>query len=92
MEGISTEFMVQMMMLGFVAGLVFALRKVIAWVILILAAFIAILYVLDGPVRNSLNDTWEGSGDSMMEWVDDTLFFWVEEQEPQEETTEEETE
>ena len=88
MEAVSAEFMVQMMMLGFVAGLVFALRKVIAWVILILGIFIGLLFLLDGPVRNTLNENWEGSGDAMIEWVDDTLFFWVEES-PEEETEEE---
>ena len=74
------EFFVQMAVLGFFAGLVFALRKAIAWVILISCIFIGLLLFLEGPVRDTLNENWEGSGDAMIEWIDETVFFWVEEE------------
>jgi hypothetical protein len=92
MEAISPEFMAQMIIIGMVGGFLFAMRKVIAWAILILGIFIGLLLMLDGPVRNTLNENWEGSGDSMMEWVDETVFFWVDEEEEIKEEIKEESE
>ena len=88
MEAISAEFMAQMIMIGMVGGFLFAMRKVIAWAILILSIVIGLLLLLDGPVRNTLNENWEGSGDSMVEWVEEIVFFWVDEEDKIEEENE----
>jgi len=51
---------------GLIVGFVFAARKIIAWAIIIIGLFFALVFALDGPVRDHLNDHCDQCGDKFI--------------------------
>ena len=59
---------------GAIVGFVFAARKIIGWAIIIIGLFFALVFALDGPVRDTLNDHCDQCGDKFIWYSIDQWF------------------
>ena len=52
--------------IGSILGFVFAARKIIAWIIIIIGLFFGLAFAIDGPIRDTLNDQCDQCGDKFV--------------------------